>query len=650
MLSAPNLDDRTFQDIVDEAKRRIPSLCPEWTNHNVSDPGVALIELFAWMSEMILFRLNQVPDRLYLKFLELVGIEPFTPSVARTNIVFWLAAVLDHAVLVPQGTEVASDALLTGGDEVVFTTVQDLVISPPELVAARTAESANHELSVDVWDELRFQGGQVVCFPTQPAPIPGDAVYFGFRHTIAGNAIRLLIDARIEGIGVDPRNPPLVWETWSGEQWVALAVDADTTGGLNTEGQVTLLLPMTQRPLTLGGAHAYWIRARLTEALPGQPVYQRSPRISGLRAETLGGTVPAEHGTTVAMESIGRSDGGPGQAFAVSRTPVLPRREGERVRTIGAGPAEDWEEVDDFSASGPDDRHVTWDGASGTIRFGPLVRYPDGSARQHGAVPADGAQIAVTGYRSGGGAQGNVGSRTLSVLRTTVAFVNRVENPDEAIGGVDGESVANAKIRGPLSLRTGQRAVTPGDFERLGLEASTGVARIRCVPPTQAGDPVRLLVVPRVQVTARSQKIDDFALPDDLVGRLREHIDRRRTLGTVVEVMTPYYEGVTVAALLRALPGRSPAILQRQAMELLYEHANPLTGGPDGNGWPFDTDLSAAPIAERLGAIDGIDRVEEVLLFEYDLRRGRRLGQGREVIRLGPHSLFLSAGHEVIVR
>src|SRR2546430_2442631 len=60
-LPAPNLDDRRFQDIVDEAKRRITRYCPEWTDHNVSDPGVALIELFAWMTEMILYRVNQVP-------------------------------------------------------------------------------------------------------------------------------------------------------------------------------------------------------------------------------------------------------------------------------------------------------------------------------------------------------------------------------------------------------------------------------------------------------------------------------------------------------------------------------------------------------------------------------------------------------------
>ena len=64
-LPSPNLDNRTFQEIVDDAKRQIGRRCPEWTDHNVSDPGVTLIELFAWMTEMMLFQLNQVPEKNY---------------------------------------------------------------------------------------------------------------------------------------------------------------------------------------------------------------------------------------------------------------------------------------------------------------------------------------------------------------------------------------------------------------------------------------------------------------------------------------------------------------------------------------------------------------------------------------------------------
>src|SRR4051794_37250150 len=136
-LPAPNLDDRKFQDLVDEAKRLIPRYCPEWTNHNLSDPGVALIELFAWMSEMILFRLNQVPDRLFVHFLNLVGIEPFPPSVARAELTFWLSAALEQSVTVPAGTQV-STAGEVAAHAIVFTTARQLTVAPPVLQAAVT--------------------------------------------------------------------------------------------------------------------------------------------------------------------------------------------------------------------------------------------------------------------------------------------------------------------------------------------------------------------------------------------------------------------------------------------------------------------------------------------------------------------------------
>ena len=81
-LPAPDLDDRRFQQLVDDAKRMVMARCPTWTDHNVSDPGVTLIETFAYMTDVLLYRLNRVPDRLYLKFLELIGLQLF-PATRR---------------------------------------------------------------------------------------------------------------------------------------------------------------------------------------------------------------------------------------------------------------------------------------------------------------------------------------------------------------------------------------------------------------------------------------------------------------------------------------------------------------------------------------------------------------------------------------
>jgi predicted phage baseplate assembly protein len=647
-IPAPNLDDRTFQDIVDETKRLIPRYCPEWTNHNLSDPGVALVELFAWMSEMVLYRLNQVPDRLYVKFLELVGIEPFPPSVARADLTFWLSAVRDEPVVVPEGSEVATSEPVTG-EPVLFSTVDDLVVSPPKLFAAKTGVSGNDQLFVDAWDDIRFEGSEVVCFNSDPIE-PGDAVYLGFEESLAGNVVRLTIKATIEGIGVDPRDAPIVWEWWSGESWVPTRVQSDTTGGLNRDGQIVLLVPRAAEPLSLGGTRGYWLRARLLAARENQPFYQASPRIGAVSADTLGGTVSSEHASVVGPESLGRSDGTPGQSFPLTRSPVLPRRDDEVTQLAVGVSREPWSEVDDFTASGPEDRHFVLHSSSGIVEFGPSVRYADGTTRQHGAVPPDGAELTVASYRHGGGARGNVGAETLTVLRSSIAFVDRVVNLAPATGGVDPETPENAKLRGPLTIRTGQRAVTVRDFERLTLESSSEVARVRCLTPSTPASPVRLLVVPHVRRRPEEQELDDYALSDELVRAISEHLEPRRILGTTVEIVTPFYQGVTVAVLLQTLPGRPPTLVRQRALDLLYRYVNPLVGGTGGEGWLFDTDLNAAPIAELLEAVEGVERVEEVLLFEYDLRTGQRLGPGRELVQLDRQSLFLSARHQVVVR
>jgi predicted phage baseplate assembly protein len=650
-LQAPNLDDRRFQDIVDETKRLIPKYCREWTNHNLSDPGVALIELFAWMSEMLLYRLNQVPERFYTKFLELMGVAPYPPTPAHANLTFWLSTVLDQEVRVPAGTQVAATGL--NDPPVIFSTVEDLSISPPQLVAARTGRGDSDPVLIDVWDDLRFDGSVVRCFASEPVPAPGDALYLGFTESLAGAVLQLGIRSTSPvGIGIYPTRPPVTWEVWSGEAWITAPVFSDTTGGLNRDGDVTLLVPLAHQPLALGGTRAYWVRVQLVRTSEGEARYQATPEIHSVNARILGGTVVAEHAVEHGLESLGRSNGLPGQEFLLKAPPVLPRRADELIRVVTDTDVQRWDEVEDFMASRPTDRHYVLDGGTGTVYFGPKIRYPDGSWRQHGAIPPPNAEILMTGYRHGGGREGNVDAGTLTVMRTTVAFVDRVSNVEPARGGADAEPVNEAKRRGPMTLRTGQRAVTPGDFERLALEASVEVARTRCLSPESPGQPVRLLVVPRVRREADSQSLDDYALTDGLIHRLQDYLDDRRLVGTTVELSTPYYQGVTVAARLRAVPTRGDdhlARIQADALERLYTYINPLTGGKDGTGWPWDADLNAAPIAQLLATVDGVDRVEEVLLFECDLRTGRRFGAGREVIRLDERSLFLSARQPVSV-
>src|SRR5256885_4347465 len=82
-LQIRNLDDRKYQGLLDEAVARIPVYTPEWTNFNKSDPGVTLLEVFAFLTENLLYRANQIPERNRRKFLQLLGIGLQPASAAR---------------------------------------------------------------------------------------------------------------------------------------------------------------------------------------------------------------------------------------------------------------------------------------------------------------------------------------------------------------------------------------------------------------------------------------------------------------------------------------------------------------------------------------------------------------------------------------
>jgi predicted phage baseplate assembly protein len=627
-LPTPNLDDRRFQDLVDEAKRRVQQHCPEWTDHNVSDPGVTLIETFAFMVDQLLYRLNRVPDLNYLRFLELIGVRLFPPTAARGDLTYWLSAAQQARVLVPAGSQVAS--LRTEvEDPVVFTTERDLPIVPCELqrVLTGTADGT----PVDRTDDLL--AGTVTCFSTPPAP--GNTVLFGLSNAVPNNAVLLRVEADVEGVGVDPRDPPLVWEAWTGSGWTACEVDRDTTGGFNRPGDVVLHVPDGHTASVFARQRAGWIRCRVTDPVQGQPFYRASPKLSAVTASTIGGTVPGVHAELVHNEIVGMSEGVPGQRFPLARQPVV-AGDPLLVEVAGGDGWQEWREVASFAESGPADRHVMLDRVGGELVFGPMTREADGGLSYHGGVPPKGSPIRVPEYRTGGGRRGNVARNVLTVQRDPIPFVSTVTNRGPASGGVDGESVRDASVRGPLLLRTRDRAVTAEDYEQLAREAAPDVARVRCVPVDGASEAVRLLVVPAVSSTAELP-FADLRPAADVLSRISRHLDERRCLGARISVEPPFYQGVTVVAQLRA-----------RALRALTAYLNPIVGGPDGDGWPFGRPVQAGEVFAVLQRLSGVDLVEEVRLFGADPTTGER-GGAVQRLDLPSNALVFSYGHQVRV-
>src|SRR5215470_14352852 len=92
-LTLPNLDDLRWEDLVEEGRSLIPAYAPQWTNHNVSDPGITLVELFAYATERLMYQANRVTGQHTLEFLKLINgrsieLKPdCDSSVAKRNVV-----------------------------------------------------------------------------------------------------------------------------------------------------------------------------------------------------------------------------------------------------------------------------------------------------------------------------------------------------------------------------------------------------------------------------------------------------------------------------------------------------------------------------------------------------------------------------------
>ena len=125
-LELPNLDDRTFAQLMHEARRRIERTCPEWTDHSVHEPGVTLLEVFAYLTEILLYRVNRLPEKAYVAFLNLLGVQR-QPPVAATAVLELRTQRTSRAVTVPSGTRVTIEGA-SGASAPVFVTAEAVTI------------------------------------------------------------------------------------------------------------------------------------------------------------------------------------------------------------------------------------------------------------------------------------------------------------------------------------------------------------------------------------------------------------------------------------------------------------------------------------------------------------------------------------------
>ena len=632
-IDPPNLDDRTWQDIVDQAKALIPKYAPEWTDHNTSDLGITLIELFAWIVESMLYRLNRVPEKNLIAFFNLLGItrDPATPAST------YLTYQSNAPVPVPKGSQAAT--LQTETDTaIVFETDEKLTVLPLNLVQA-----------------LAISDNQATNITTDlvAAPLVGITFTIAERDTLllvlgfdaaSTEKINLLLSFSqpVEKVKQEGEEEQLaITCTWhysvgdiTPDSWTEIPSEdiSDNTEGLQINSTVALTVPgdwKEQKPedwssinLTSESVSLFWIGIRLEN---------KTDKEQKLGIEhILFNSVRATNALTIKEELLGISNGEPFQSLELQNRPLFKQpgtnnpyshltiQVREPLTEGGFTEWSTWTQQDEFPPG--EGNYFRLDPVTSTIHFGNY--HPTLSTDGHGTIPSNQSEIQALTYRYVvGGIKGNVAHSSINIIRTPVDGVTGVTNPAAATGGSDEEPIAETQRRAPELLRNRYRAVTVEDYEYLAREASTDIQKVCCLPPrlfteddvrppgvdidspwtyaglTRSTSNVYVIIIPAAPETnPRPQP------SSDLIQEVSNFLEVRRTVGTQLHITYPRYIPISVRVdikvWLSAIQDNLTTIeqLKTEVEQKINLFLHPLWGGLEGKGWEIGQDIAIADL------------------------------------------------------
>lgn len=694
-LELPSLDDRSYDDLLEDALARLPTRTDEWTDHNPSDPGIAILETLAWAAESSIYQLDRVTGRHRRQYLELLGVRPRPPQPASLRLA--VERPSDGPDVVEAGEPLA--ARTGAGDVASFAAADDLVRSPASVVrvVARHRDGRSDHTTANDADGLDYPA-------FGPAAREGSALYLGFDADpfAGGRALHLDVDyhdrdleppathgsatptvrppdpvsvrdgpesgasaaddvlsepdAFEPSVAVDWQYPTDLEDWWDHDAWASLGVPTDETRQLYRGGRVALAPPgdpdRDDGTARLLGAERprHWLRCVVVE--DGHEV---APRLDAIRTNVLRATHRQERGPETLTRTDGRAEttAHPDQTFEFEHAPVL-------AATVTVG-GEEWRRVPTLAGSGPGDRHYVLDAAAGTVRFG------NGTT---GAVPEAGRAVVATSYVTGGGSAGNVPADADWAFPDRQASVAPLE---AASGGSDAETADEALARLRRDRKRAHRAVTREDVRE--VAASTPglrVARtdVRREPDESAGrDGVGSTGTPadhaaggdgsgaarragdacaphgtlRVVVVPESRR--DRPVPSEgFREAVARHLERHRLLGDRVAVDRPEYVGIGVDATVEAADGAGGRDLPGAVEAALREFLHPLDGY-DGAGWPFGRPVHESELHETVADVPGVGCVRRL-----DVRATGRFDRTASGVAIPPGALVYSTGHDVTVR
>jgi predicted phage baseplate assembly protein len=637
------VDRATFRTLVDGALRRIPTASRGiWTLHAPVDPGITLVELFAWLLEQRSFWADQVTAPLERAVMALFGDTMRTARPAGTAITFApeLEPDLSRA-FAPHAHISRRTPVRVPETDLVFTLHQSVLAlalarytAPPLVPIIKLAGDLDPAAEEDLrtgrpFDILSASGGAA---SVEFGLVLAAASPIGATEPVS---IMFELDTSVppewspDAVHAEPP-ATLAWQykTTAGT-WRALPNLRDGTGGLRRSGTLRFALPAdwSAAAKDADGQWVGWLRISTAAATFSAP-----PTVLAI----LPNTAIADHYQWKCHAESPSWLPLPARTVQLDPGPLpLPARTVVFVTEVDG--KHRWRVAPDFSQAGPTDRVVVVDRARATIAFG------DGlTGKLPRLAPNAMPQIGIV-YEAGGGGAGNVApcawEALAGPLSNAISYV-------PAIGGLDEETIDSARLRASGQLRVPTRAVNPEDHEIVAQDTpGVAVARAHAEVGFEQGEcgvvpgVTTVFVVPEIHSRTRDlvragTAVAAPACDPGLLDAVRARFARTRLLGEIIHVASAAYRHVRLRATITGAPYDRAAVRKRIEASLRLV-LDPLLGGIDGLGWPFGAPMRPTAllgVAQRelgdRGLVDSVaisidgrayEACEDVAIRPYEL-------------------------------
>ena len=682
-LPVPNLDDRRFDDLVAEAKARLINHLPELTQISPGDPLHSFVDLFAWLTETILYRANLIPERqrrIILNLLQ-IPVRAARPAKGVVSVDAGPGSVLLSPLLIDGSQLRANKQTLTAVGELQPTNLTLQVLIKKKLGTA-DLEAMGLTLQ-DLHEQFGLRKGEIPS-PFQPyrfdlnmetlrltqsmdnsfylaciAPRQLENKLDQLRNQLAGIILNIGVapadDLPGEAIDRQKLKPrKLIWDLVStGEEgeviFLPLDVLADSSSGGRQTGVVRLRLPKNpdlfqafdpgdpmfngvgDRPPELAdeveaGRVAFWLRLRCDEHPELQLGYLGLNAVDviaqGFKQDLVVGIGTGQPDQVVVL---------PDQHIDAATIRLDVEENGAWVR---------WQRVDFLGGQDSDARIYRLDPQSGYVYFG------NGT---YGRRPPSGNRIRIAAYLFGGGSEGNLPGGTIKEI-VDGSSRHKVRHEWPLRGGRDAETVEEAEKRIPQFLTHRNRAVSMQDFKIITeanpvnpvsrAEVLAGFlpgASIRAVRENVPGV-ISVFVIPPADPALGQTPKPSQGLLKDVFGYLLNRI----LVGTELYVLSPEYVPIAVSVKVQVLDVETEQQTLLDVQQAIVEYLWPLPpGGARGEGWPFgipNNTVRANELTTLIARVAGVREVTTISLFQRSKKGWRRL-QDNEAISLEKYQL-----------